>query len=67
MKKPSAETQLVRAKREIEDLRKLVESIRVAKDGYRDRATAAEAEVAEWKWRFDLALKAFAAEKATKP
>lgn len=50
-------TLLRHAKREINELDSQRAYWRVLADQYRDRATKAEQEVAEWKERFDLLLR----------
>ena len=63
-RKPSAETQVVKLKRELraanEDRKLLASALSAAQSltkDYRARSTKAEQECAEWRQRFDLLLK----------
>jgi len=56
-KPPSDATLLRQAKRDNIELQKLLMEARRYRDEYRNRATKAEQECAEWKARFDLLLR----------
>lgn len=56
--KPSTETQLRNAKRELKHVEQYVADIKASLEHYRRRATQAEQECAEWKTRFDKLLSA---------
>jgi hypothetical protein len=58
MSKPTSDATLLRAaKREIKELHLLLNAARRLRDEYRERASKAEQECAEWKARFDPLLK----------
>lgn len=56
-KLPSAETQLRRCKSDLHQTRAELRAAQQSASDYRARASQAEAEVAEWKRRFDALLK----------
>lgn len=56
MRKPSAETELRSMRRHNKELQKILMEVRGEAGNYRQRATRAETDAAEWKRRFDLLL-----------
>ena len=56
MSKPSAETELRSVKRHNKELQEALIEARGEAANYRQRATRAETDAAEWKRRFDLLL-----------
>lgn len=55
-KKPSDATLLRHARRDINNLKAMQAALITERDRYRERATKAEQESAEWKRRFDILL-----------
>jgi hypothetical protein len=55
--KPTAETEVKSLRREVKRLKAELADARASANEYRPRASRAEAEVSEWKKRFDLLLK----------
>jgi chromosome segregation ATPase len=56
VRKPSAETELRRANKQLSEFNKLVMTLKVELSNYRIRATKAETEAADWRKRFDMLL-----------
>ena len=56
MRKPSAETELRRANKQLREFNKLVMTLKMELSNYRARATKAETDAAEWRKRFDMLL-----------
>lgn len=62
MRKPSAETQLRSALRDLKQVRGALELCKLREEQYRARATKAEQEAKDWEKRFDALLAKFDAD-----